>query len=243
MARVLLGQSVSAQSGRTPAEIEQSCALEVVALRPGSLEMLLDLPQSRQLSFTDDLGEQSLQHLVQGIGAVGQATTLPRGFDRGVADALVSGGRLFDRGINKISFSLHTRTQRIASTYTPEVRQTLQSYPRPQRITDNLATIEGKLLMGDFKETSLKCRIDPPIGGRSITCTFDESQKNEVLRALTRYVRVVGEASEQEGQLQTLRIRNIEILDDPTSKGGPYLREPVTAYPFFNPPQPGGITC
>jgi hypothetical protein len=73
-------------------------------------------------------------------------------------------------------------------------------------------TIEGHLLMGDFKETELRCRIHPPVG-QPITCTFDEHRRNSVLAALTHYVRVVGESQEANGEILGLVITHIEILD------------------------------
>jgi hypothetical protein len=211
VARVLLGQSASAQSGRTPAEIEESCRLEVVALRSGSVELVLDLPQNRQLSFTEDLGEEALKALVGGIsGVAGEQQGLPRGFDRGVLTALRESGRLFERGITGISFNLHAGEGHWTAEYTPQVRDRIVS--RIQRPTENSRTVEGRLLMGDFKETNLRCRLHPPLG-KPILCAFDEAQKEDVLAALTRFVRVVGEATEREGEIQSLRIQYIEVLD------------------------------
>ena len=44
VARVILGQGVSTQSGRKPSEIIRSCALDLVAVRDGSLTVICDLP-------------------------------------------------------------------------------------------------------------------------------------------------------------------------------------------------------
>jgi hypothetical protein len=73
-------------------------------------------------------------------------------------------------------------------------------------------TIEGRLLMGDFREPHFRCRIHPPVGA-PITCTFDEAQRESVLAALTRYVRIVGESKEEGGQRVSLKIADIELLD------------------------------
>ena len=66
--------------------------------------------------------------------------------------------------------------------------------------------------MGDFKETGLRCRVHPPIG-KPVPCLFDEAQKEAVLAAMTRYVRLVGEATEAEGEILSLKIADIEVLD------------------------------
>jgi hypothetical protein len=73
-------------------------------------------------------------------------------------------------------------------------------------------TVEGRLTMGDFKELGLRCRVQPVVG-RSIPCTFNEEQKEAVLAALTRSVRLVGEATEAEGEILSLKIKDIEVLD------------------------------
>jgi hypothetical protein len=45
----------------------------------------------------------------------------------------------------------------------------------PERTTAQ-RTIEGRLLMGDFREPDFRCRIHPQVGA-PITCTFDETQR------------------------------------------------------------------
>lgn len=86
----------------------------------------------------------------------------------------------------------------------------------------NRRTVEGRLLMGDFNETGYRCRIHPP-DGPPVLCTFHEAHKDAVLRALTRWVRVVGEASDTEEALARLDITDIEILPEgtPCAPGAP----------------------
>lgn len=212
VARVLLGQASSAQAGRTPAEIEAACALEVVALYGGSVQLVCDLPQNKQLSFTEDLGEEAIRHLVDGINRlVSDESTLPGGYDRGVLSAVRDSGKLFERGITKISIDLHTGAGHWDAAYTPEVRGKIATRIL-QAASANSRTVEGRLLMGDFNETGLKCRIHPPLG-RPIPCSFDDSLKDSVLTALTHYVRAVGEATERGNEIQALRIQDIEVLD------------------------------
>jgi hypothetical protein len=136
--------------------------------------------------------------------------TMPRGYDEGVLLALREGGKLLDHGIETITFELRTRKGRWVSRYTREVHTRIVS--RIQGPIENRRTIEGRLLMGDFKEMAFRCRVHPPIG-KPIACLFDEVQKDAVLAAMTRYVRLVGEATEAEGEILSLKIGDIEVLD------------------------------
>jgi hypothetical protein len=215
VARVLLGQGISTQPGRKPSEIKLSCSLDIIEVRDGSVTVICDLPvQSQAELFEDiaeDLGEEALTSFVQGIEVVGgQQLAMPRGYDQGVLLALREGGKLFDHGIETITFDLRTRKGRWVSRYTREVHTRVVS--RIQEPIENRRTIEGRLLMGDFKETGFRCRVHPPIG-KPIACLFDEAQKEAVLAAMTRYDRLVGEATEAEGEILSLKIGDIEVLD------------------------------
>jgi hypothetical protein len=215
VARVLLGQGASTQTGRKPSEIKRSCSLDIIEVRDGSLAVICDLPVQSQVELfedvSEDLGEEALTSFVKGIEVVGgQQQAVPRGYDQGVLLALREGGKLFDHGIETITFDLRTRKGRWVSRYTREVHTRIVS--RIQEPIENRRTIEGRLLMGDFKETGLRCRVHPPIG-KPLTCLFDEAQKEAVFAAMTRYVRLVGEATEAEGEILSLKIGDIEVLD------------------------------
>jgi hypothetical protein len=215
VARVLLGQGVSPQPGPKPSEIKRSCSLDLVEVGEGSVAVICDLPvQSQAELFEDvneDLGEEALTSFVEGIEAVGgQQLAMPRGYDQGVLLALREVGKLFDHGIETITFDLRTRKGRWVSHYTREVHTRVVS--RIQEPIENRRAIEGRLLMGDFKETGSRCRVHPPIG-KPIVCLFNEAQKEAVLAAMTRYVRLVGEATEAGGEILSLKVGDIEVLD------------------------------
>lgn len=215
VARVLLGQSTSAQPGRKPSEIKNSCALDFVALEPGSISLVCDLPmQSQRTLFGEDLGEQALTALVQGVQAIGdQQPSLPRGYDNGVLLALREGGKLLNHGIDRIEFDLRIQRGRWSSVYTPEVQARVVT--RIRQPVENQRVIEGRLLMGDFRESQFRCRVHPPVG-KAVLCMFDEEQREAILAALTRYVRVVGEATEADGEIQAFKVKDIETLDTDT---------------------------
>lgn len=214
VARVIRGQGVSVQPGRKPSSIKGSCSLDIVEIRGGTLTITCDLPVESQPTLFEDLGEKALSCFVEGIEAVrGEQPAMPRGYDKGVLLALRDGGKLFDRGIETITFDLLTPKGHWISHYTREVHTRILS-----RVQDSIQnrttqhTVEGRLVMGDFKEAGFRCRVHPPIG-KPIPCTFDEVQKEAVLAALTHYVRLVGEATEADGEILSLKIQHVEVLD------------------------------
>ncbi|MDP2899063.1 MAG: hypothetical protein Q8Q12_21205 [bacterium] len=225
IAQVLQGQAQSAQRGRKGAKIEASCALQIKGIKRGSLRILCDLPLRTQEIQTEifetfDLGEEAVECLVQGIESLGQdGESFPRGYDRGVLSALKKQGELFNRGINEISFTFkRQQKQRIASSYTPKIYAKVTA--QMGQPVEARRTLEGRLLMGDFKETGFRCRIHPAIGP-SIGCSFDERDKYAVLSALTHHARLTGEARESAGKIREFKIERIEVLDRDAAFFGP----------------------
>ncbi len=212
IAKVLSGQTDSAGRGRKPRGIKSACALEVVAVGSGSFSIVCDLrARTGGRSPSLDLGEQAIEAMVRGMRALEtEGPALPPGFDTGVLLALREAGKLLDHGIDRICFDLRTPTKQLGSAYTRELHSKV--IKRIQEPTRNRRTVEGWLLMGDFKETGFSCRIQPA-SGRPVVCSFDETLKDAVLSALTHYVRVVGESQEVDGRLLNLFISDLEILE------------------------------
>jgi hypothetical protein len=237
--RILSGESFSLAPGPVPKEIREACTLELVAIGPGSLSLVCDLPidassVEQLLLFKDAagegnkaLGERSLEAFVEGISLVGsEGSQLPHGFDKGVLLALRESGRLFSFGINTIDFELQCRnTKRLNSSYTPQIYERIIA--RIQDPVINKASIEGRLLMGDFRESAYACRIHPKVG-KPIRCTFGEEQKEALLAAMTRSVRLVGETSEVNNEIKSFKIEDIEILDTEQFASGQEF------HPFFD---------
>ena len=211
VARVLLGQSQSVQAGRKPTDIAKACALEIVSVGPGSLTLVCDLPHDSQADMFPDLGEQAVTCLVEGIEIIGRTgDALPRGYDKGVLLALREAGKLLDHGVECISYDLAARKRHWRSSYGRSEHDRLVA--RIQEPVHNRRSIEGRLLMGDFRETGLRCRVHPALG-RPVVCLFTEQQRDAVLGALTKYVRLVGEASISNGEIKSLSIEDVEVLD------------------------------
>ncbi|MCI4352046.1 MAG: hypothetical protein L3K14_01470 [Thermoplasmata archaeon] len=214
VARVLQGEAGSVQPGRRPGDLDLACSLDVVSFRGGgSATLTLDLPVLKQkvLSTYEDVGEEALRTLVSGIESITDADArLPQGYDDGVLLALREAGKTFDRGLDRVSLTLGRERGRIVRVLTRETVS--QIVRRIQSPVENQKVIEGRLLMADFRESGLKCRIHPLLGP-PILCEFDESKREAVLTALTHIVRLVGEATEVGGEIQSLRIQDVELLD------------------------------
>lgn len=228
VSRVLAGNSESLRKGRLRRSIESAVELELVSLtedgqaavlgferrqvEPHRLEMDLD-----QTVPEVDFGQTILKTTIEGLNAVQENETteaLPAGYDLGVLTAWLEAGKVLGQGIDKVSFTLNRREKAIQSALTLNGLVQVQrhiKHPQP-----NVQTIEGRLLMADFKEDEPRCRMHPSVG-KPIPCLFDETQKDEVLEKLVRYVRIVGEAKEDpmSGRIASIKVHEIESLENP----------------------------
>ena len=215
VARVLQGSAESQRPGRRPQDIRAAISLDVVEVTQGSPSAIIRFERSgTQLSIPDvDLGLQSFEKFVEGLGVVtsgGEA--YPPGYDAGVLLAIRDAGRLFDRGVDRIEFTLNHRAQPLRVPYNREGYTRIQ-----QRIVGpqlNQRTIEGRLLMADFKERGSRLRVHPS-SGDPVICLFDESLRDEVYRSILHFVRVTGEAKEDSisNKIVSIAISDIERVE------------------------------
>ncbi len=195
--------------------IQQVTALEVVGMERGSFVLALELSRDQVALPGMDLGEQALEAFFDGWATLlGNTTDLPHAYDIGVLVALRDLGQLFKRGIESMSFELQTRNTKHTYLYDQRVQtRVIERIVGPEQ---NKVVLEGRLLMADFKETSLKCRLHPS-AGPAIMCQFDDKLTDEVDQALRHYVRVTGVAENDPitNEIRLLRIRDVETLDLP----------------------------
>src|ERR1700675_4118234 len=107
---VLQGSAESRRAGRRPQDIRAAISLDVVEITHGSPSAVIRFERSdTQLSIPDtDLGLQAFEKFVQGLGAViSDSEGYPSGYDAGVLHAVRDAGRLFDRGVDRIEFTLN----------------------------------------------------------------------------------------------------------------------------------------
>lgn len=214
--RVLAGAAESVRRGRQPLSIKEEVALDLVLLTHGSPAAVLGFERPRTESMLPgmDLGLDIFEKTLRGLTAVQEADDrLPPGYDAGVLMAWRDAGTLFSKGITSIDFTLNHRATPLTTKFTPEGFTRIQE--RIKGPQTNIRTIEGRLLMADFKEHGTRCRVHPSTG-EPVLCLFDEEQKDEVLEDILQYVRVVGEAKEDPltGKIASIKIHDIERLED-----------------------------
>jgi hypothetical protein len=120
--------------------------------------------------------------------------------------------QLFRRGIHRVGFAVRLDdTRRSASLEPADVERLERALTGPLSAR---RTVEGRLLMADFAEPRTRCRIHPPLGP-AVECTFDDARRQAVLDALTKYVRVTGDAElePETGRIRRLAITDIEVVD------------------------------
>lgn len=215
VALVLQGSGDSQRAGRRPQDIRAAISLDVVEITHGSPSCIIRFERSdTQLSIPDaDLGLQAFEKFVQGLGAVtSDSEAYPPGYDAGVLLALRDAGRLFDRGVDRIGFTLNHRAQPLHVLYNREGYTRIQKRIIGPQI--NKRTIEGRLLMADFKERGSRLRVHPS-SGEPVICLFDESLRDEVYRGILHFVRVTGEAKEdpRSNRIVSISISDIERIE------------------------------
>lgn len=214
--RVLTGQAESVRRGPQPRSVKEEVALDLVSLTQGSPAAVLGFERRQaqpSLPTVEDFGLEILEKALAGLSAIQKADdALPDGYDAGVLMAWREAGTLFSQGIEKIEFTLNHRQQPLSASFTPRGFTRIQE--RIKGPQTNIRTIEGRLLMADFKEHGTRCRVHPSTG-EPVLCLFDEEQKDEVLDNILQYVRIIGEAKEDpiSGKITSIKIHDIERLE------------------------------
>ena len=216
--RVLHGESESLRRGQPPHNIRDEVDLDLVLLTHGSPATVLGFERRKKSpSFPAmDFGLEILEKAVAGLNVVqkeGSGGTLPPGYDAGVLMAWRDVGGLFHQGINEIELTLTYRAQALHTSFTRRGAGCIQERLQGPKI--NIRTIEGRLLMADFKEHGTRCRVHPSAGD-PVLCLFDEGQRDEVLGDMLQYVRIVGEATADptSRKITSIKIHDIQRLED-----------------------------
>lgn len=229
--RLLLGQADSRRPGPKPKDIKDECILEVVALKRGSFELVLDVPQTEQGKLDGmHLGREAAETFVGGLAMLrngGEA--LPLGYDIKVVHAVRDIGHVLNGRIDTIEFETgKTKAGKaLRCIYDRAFMERMSS--RIHEPVTNEKEVEGRLLMADFKLSSRRCRIHQPSGG-TVDCTFGEEMMDTVQEFLRRNVRVTGEA---QIDADTNRIKRLTISDiEPVTEGEEGFEE-ITAEDFW----------
>lgn len=222
IATVLAERGPSGRAGRTERFIEEATDLRVVGSpRAGSFALDLETPpqaheghEALPMESDEGLAEQSVEALIAGLDALDEdLESLPWGFDRGVLQAVQPFKRTLARGVKSIVVEATGTKERVRSARIDDekidVARKLTKKPVKAQ-----AVAEGKLEMVDF--SSLECRIDrPPLP--SIACSFNEWERDRVLGAVRKFVRVAGEGEFPPDERHPRKIvaESIEVLYEP----------------------------
>ena len=214
--RILHGESESIRRGRQPRGITDEVALDMVLLTHASPSAVLGFEKrQRQESLPGmDFGTEIIEKTITGLEQIQEEIeTLPVGYNAGTLMAWRDAGILFSQGIERIEFTLNHRDVPVKIPFTPNGFKRIQERIKGPQI--NIRTIEGRLLMADFKEHGTRCRVHPSVG-EPVLCLFDDEQKDEVLDDILHYVRIVGEAKEDPvtSKISSIKIHDIERLED-----------------------------
>ncbi|RLB95280.1 MAG: hypothetical protein DRH50_04645 [Deltaproteobacteria bacterium] len=220
--QVLKGEADSLRKGPKEKQLKDIVALDLVKLTHGSPAVVLGLERKCPLQYSlpgMDHGLEIIEKAIAGLHQVQQDdNTLPPGYDTGVLMAWRDMGVLLEQGVSEIRFTLNHRPQRLETRFTPDGYRRLQQRIKGPQI--NIRTIEGRLLMADFKEHGTRCRVHPSVGD-PVLCLFNEEQKEEVLENILYYVKVIGEAKEDPvtGKITSIKLHDIERLEDREDEG------------------------
>ncbi len=225
-ALVLRGEA-AVRPGRRPRAVEEATRLRLVAVRAGSVRLELQVDQKQLQLLGPHLGQEAARVVVEGLATMPERDTMPRGWDPGVVCAIRELGVLFLRGAERIEIALESDGEkRVVPLLADRLEQLTRWVTGP--IKDR-HTVEGRLLMANFAEWVRRCRVYP-LFGPPVECVFDEALARAVLDALTRYVRVTGEAEydRASGRIKQLRVADLQILDEQD-------RFPEQEHPFWEP--------
>lgn len=111
-------------------------------------------------------------------------------------------------------------------TVDAEFQQLLRTLRRRRTAS---VTITGRLQMGDFAPSALKCRIDS--FDSSVNCSFDDTLRAEVLAAMDQLVMATGTAEFSGQVLRSLAIDGLRVLEGATTRSLHDLAEAQSVAP------------
>ncbi len=237
--QVILGDTDSSRKGPKPKHLKRTMLeLDLVEVTHGSPLTVLRFEKSSEIGLFPETDElfRIIETALEGIRQLQLPHNAPPPeCDRGILLAWRDLGRLFLREVSSITFELNHRPEPLRVEYTPRGFRVIQQHIQSLEVSfSDITTVEGRLLMADFKEEEMRLRVHPLIGD-PIVCDFDEEQKEEVLENLLHWVCITGKAVKDSasGKINRVHISDIEPLEDfsgPIEEG---LIE--TAYGFWAP--------
>jgi hypothetical protein len=210
--QVLYGQE-SHGKGRKKKDIERQCELLLVGWEQGSAIAAFELgPQPEQMTVFGFVGEESLKAFLAGIEGMAADSyderCLPNGYDTGVLEAFESLGKVFEHGIDSISFSRDRHTFPEKAIYNPVIRERVRtSLGQPTAIghaakVGRLEILNGHgALKGTFWEAN----------GTRWTCFFKNEHIDILPDAWMQKVKVTGRTIEEDSCIE---VDSLFVIED-----------------------------
>ena len=218
---LVLQNARSTGGGRRSEDLLRSLSLDIVGFTHGSpaAVALFERSEDQLVMEEVDLGEQAYRALLTGIPGVAEpGDQLPSGYDLGVLLKIRDIGKVFNRGVNSIHFTLNHREAPISAVYDPGVFEEVRK--RLDRPDAQQVTVQGRLLMADFKETKHRLRVHPAVGS-PVNCVFPDELSDEVEESMRKFVRVSGNATyNEQGEMVQVRMSNIETVEEASEEAG-----------------------
>lgn len=219
IAQVLYGQD-SQGKGRKKKDIEQQCELFMVGWEEGSAIAVLELgPQPEQMELYGFVGEESLKTLMSGMEFMAadsyEASRQPAGFDVGVLEALESLGKVFEHGIETISFSRDRTFFSGKTVYNATLRERVRStLGQPATVGHSVKVGCLEVLNG---HGSLKGTFWEASGNRWV-CFFKNEHRDILPDAWMKKVQITGQTFEEEGKERSIEVDSIFVIEDDMSE-------------------------
>lgn len=210
--QVLYGQE-SHGKGRKKKDIEKQCELFLVGWEEGSTIATFELgPQPEQMKVFGFVGEESLKTLLAGMEVIAADSydekRVPHGYDNGVLEAFESLGKVFDHGIDTISFSRDRHSFPEKTSFNPAIRERVRtSLGQPAAMghsakVGRLEILNGHgVLKGTFWE----------VNGARWTCLFKNEHIDVLPDAWMQKVKVTGHTNEEE---HSIEVDSIFVIED-----------------------------
>lgn len=234
VARVLAG-SDDVRTGRRPADIVEATRLDLVGFHEGSAVLEVE-PHEQQTSLMPSLLDEALSVFLDGVEQlVEDPSTLPAGFDRSVVGGLRDMTGSVGRAITSIRIEMEGRRPVVIDEAVKDaVRASLR-----QGMADS-AVVSGRLHMGDFAPSALRCRIDTARG--PVTCDFDIELRDEVLAAMDQLVIARGQAERwpDSDAIRVLHLEAIELLNEAERRSVTELAAEQGVQPIADPDELAG---
>jgi hypothetical protein len=217
--QVLYGQE-SHGKGRKKKDIEQQCELFLVGWEEGSAIAAFELgPQPDQLEIFGFVGDESAKALMAGMEIMAadsyDASRLPTGFDVGVLEAVESLGKVFEHGIDTISFSRDSRDFPEKALYSAKIREKIRtSLGQPALVGHSIKVGRLEVLNGHGGLKGTFWEVD----GSRWTCFFKNEHLDILSDAWMHKVKVTGRTIEEEGKEKCIEVDSLFVIDDELSE-------------------------